>query len=328
MEQVVDSNGKSKLMLIIGATGGVGRAVAEAVLRHGWKVRALTRRSDAATVFGSAKVDIEWYLGDAMNTEDVLRAAQGADCILHATNPPKYKKWRELAMPMLANSIAAAKLTGARLIFPGNIYNFGADAWPLVSETSPQNPITRKGKVRVEMEQMMQRAAQQGARMMVVRAGDFFGGHGPSSWFAALMVKPGKPLRSVLFPGEKAIGHAWAYLPDLGETIARLAAVEKELGPFEVFHFAGHWTPNAIELAESIRRASGNPKLPIHSLPWLVIYLASPFVDFLRELLEMRYLWKVPVRLDNRKLESVIGKEPHTVLDEAVAHSLLELGCI
>jgi nucleoside-diphosphate-sugar epimerase len=328
MENAVKNTSKPKLMLIIGATGGIGKAVAEAAFKHGWKIRALTRRSDPATALKGTDVDIEWVHGDAMSAEDVLRAAQGVDCIVHAANPPKYRNWRGLALPMLANAIAAAKASDARLILPGNIYNFGADAWPLLSESSPQNPATRKGKVRVEMEQMMQQAAQQGARMMVVRAGDFFGGHGPSSWFAALMVSPGKPLSSVIFPGKKTVGHAWAYLPDVGETITRLASIEKNLAAFEVFHFGGHWTPNAIEMAESIRRANGNPKLPIRSLPWPIIYLVSPFVGFLREMIEMRYLWQVPLRLDNRKLVSTLGHEPHTVLDEAVKHSLRELACI
>jgi len=317
---------ETKRMLIIGATGGVGKAVAEAASKHGWKIRALTRRSDASAVVPG--IDIDWCLGDSMHAEDVLRAAQGVDCILHAANPPQYKNWRELALPMLANSIAAAKAIGARLILPGNIYNFGPDAWPLISEASPQYPNTRKGKVRVEMEQMMQTAARQGARMMVVRAGDFFGGHGPSSWFAALMVKPGKPLSSVTFPGEKMVGHAWAYLPDVAETIARLAERETDMGAFEVFHFGGHWTAKAVDMAEAIRRASGNPKLPIRSLPWPVIYLVSPFVGFLREILEMRYLWKEPIRLDNRKLVAALGHEPHTPLDEAVKRSLQELACI
>jgi nucleoside-diphosphate-sugar epimerase len=319
---------KQKTMLIIGATGGVGKAVAEAVAAHGWHVKALTRHRDPTALGHVPGVNIEWRQGDAMQADDVLRAAQGVDCILHAANPPKYSRWRELAMPMLDNAIAAAKSSGARLILPGNIYNFGNDAGTLISESSPQHPPTRKGKVRVEMEQMMQEAAQQGARMMVVRAGDFFGGHSPSSWFSTVMIKPGKPVKAVNFMGDKDVGHSWAYLPDLAETIARLASVEDKLGNFEVFHFSGQWTPRAIDMAEAIRRASGNPKATIRSFPWPLLYLASPFVELFRELLEMRYLWKVPMRLDNRKLVSVLGEEPHTDLDQAVRNSLRQLACI
>ena len=36
-------------------------------------------------------------------------------------NPPKYKNWRGLALPMLANAIEAAKTVKARLVFQGNI---------------------------------------------------------------------------------------------------------------------------------------------------------------------------------------------------------------
>ena len=39
---------------------------------------------------------------------------------------------------------------------------------------------------------------------------------------------------------------------------------------------------------------------------------------FLRELLEMRYLWEQPLRLDNARLLDTLGAEPHTPLDTAV----------
>jgi len=37
---------------------------------------------------------------------------------------------------------------------------------------------------------------------------------------------------------------------------------------------------------------------------------------------------ETPLRLDNRKLERLIGAEPHTPLDEAVRQSLAALGCL
>jgi nucleoside-diphosphate-sugar epimerase len=45
-------------------------------------------------------------------------------------------------------------------------------------------------------------------------------------------------------------------------------------------------------------------------------------------LLEMRYLWRVPLRMDNARLRAVIGAEPHTPLDEAVEATLVGLGCL
>lgn len=219
------------------------------------------------------------------------------------------------------NSIAAARASGARLVFPGNVYNFGPDAGPVVTETSPQNPKTRKGRVRVEMEAMLAEATSSGVRSLVVRAGDFLGS-ASSSWFTAAMVKPAKPLRSVTYQGKPDIGHAWAYLPDLAETIVRLSAMEGRLADFEVFHFAGHWVEPGIEIAHAVRRAARQPDLPIRRFPWPLVYLAAPFVPLMRELIEMRYLWREPLRLDNARLVAVLGSEPHTPLDEAVRETL------
>lgn len=53
----------------------------------------------------------------------------------------------------------------------------------------------------------------------------------------------------------------------------------------------------------------------LRPLPWWAITLASPFIEILRELREMRYLWKTPIRMENAKLLHALGHEPHTPLD-------------
>jgi hypothetical protein len=51
-------------------------------------------------------------------------------------------------------------------------------------------------------------------------------------------------------------------------------------------------------------------------------------MPLMRELSEMRYLWHVPMRLDNSKLLAIIGEEPHTPIGKAVRASLAGLGCL
>ncbi len=316
------------IALVIGATGGIGSETARALLRRGWRVRALTRDTTRAERNFARLGAAQWIEGDAMRESDVVAAARGVSLIVHAANPPGYRDWRGLALPMLRNTIAAARVTGARVVLPGNLYNFGADAGDMVAEDAPQHPATRKGRVRVEMESLLAAAAADGVRSLVVRAGDYFGPHGPSSWFGNLMVRPGRPVRFVIYPGRRGIGHSFAYLPDLAEAIARLAEIEPTLAPAEMVHFAGHWLERGEAVAEAIRRVAGVPRAPILPFPAVLLYLAAPFNATLREAIEMRYLWRVPLRLDNRKLVSLIGAEPHTPLDAAVRASLEALGCV
>jgi nucleoside-diphosphate-sugar epimerase len=66
----------------------------------------------------------------------------------------------------------------------------------------------------------------------------------------------------------------------------------------------------------------------MRAFPWWLLRLASPFVTTLRELLEMRYLWRHPVRMSNHRLTAVLGQEPHTDLDEAIHATLVGLACL
>ncbi len=312
--------------LVIGATGSVGGEVARALIVAGWRVTGLVRDPPGAARRAAWVGDVEWIAGDAMSEADVVSAAHGAKIIFHGASPPGYKNWRGLAIPMLRHSIAAARAASARLIFPGNVYNFGPDAGAVITESSPQNPRTRKGRIRVEMEEILEEGVENGTRVLIIRAGDFFGPHQPASWFKDVMVKPGGPLKSVTYPGVHQAGHAWAYLPDLAATIVRLAIIEDSLPAFERLHFGGHWLTHGVQMAEAIARAAGNPEMPIRKLSWALIYAGAPFSTFMREALEMRYLWQVPLRLENAKLCALLGAEPHTPLDVAITVTLAALG--
>jgi nucleoside-diphosphate-sugar epimerase len=231
-------------------------------------------------------------------------------------------------MPMLESTIAAARASGARIVLPGNVYNFAPDAGPSVAEDAPQTPATRKGKIRVEMEDALREATHSGVKALILRAGDFFGPAAPLSAFSWMTVAAGGRVRAVFAPGPVGVGHAFAYLPDLAETLGRLLDREADLAAFEVFHFAGHWLARGDDLGGAIRRVSGQPRLPILPFPWPVVHALAPFVETLRELLEMRYLWRRPIGLSNAGLTALIGPEPHTPLDAAVAATLADMGCL
>lgn len=319
----------SKSVLVLGASGGIGGEVARQLRDAGWGVRGLKRGLAQAS---EAREGITWLSGDAMNREEVIAAAKGTSVIVHAVNPPGYRGWAELVLPMIDNTIAAAATAGATIVLPGTVYNYGPQAFPVLTEASAQDPLTRKGAIRVEMERRLRAFSNDGGHVIIVRTGDYFGPGGTANnWFSQGLVKPGKPVGGLRYPGRPGVGHQWAYLPDVARTMVELLERRDSLEAFSSFHMGGHWDADGTQMAEAIRstverRTEARPKL--RSFPWALLMLLSPFVVTLREMREMRYLWEQPLRMDNARLVATLGREPHTALNHAVEATLVGQGCL
>ncbi len=324
----------ARTVLVLGAAGGIGGETARQLHAAGWHVRAWVHHRPVTD--GPAPSE-RWseVSGDARSAADVLRAAAHVHVIVHAVNPPGYRHWAEHGLPMLDHSIAAARATGARLVLPGNLYGYGPEVYAngdgVVDESTPQNPITRKGAVRVEMEQRLRSAAAQGVRSLILRCGDFFGPRPGGSWLSQGILQPGRPVRRLIWPGRRGTGHSWAYLPDVAAVLVRLLARETELQDLEVFHFGGHWDGDGNRMLSEIRRAvsehdGGNPA--VWPLPWPLIRAAGLVSPFMAELAEMRDLWRYPLQLNDRRLRTFLGDVPITTWPDAVSATLRGLGCL
>lgn len=293
---------------VLGITGGVGRAVADAFLDHAHTVTALVR--DPSRVV--PRPGLTLVRGDARDDAALDEVLAGADVVFHGLNLP-YPDWDPGMIDLTAMVIAAAERAGATLLFPGNVYGLGPDYARPLAEDAPKAPPSRKGALRNRLEQML---AESAVPTVVLRAGDFFGADLPSSWMHHL-TQSARTGGALSYPGALEVVHTWAFLPDLAETFVRLAERRAELAAHEVFHFAGH-AVDGHTWAVAVAAALGDPGRPVRAFPWVWMQLARPFVPMVRELFEMRYLWDEPVRMDERKLRAVLDEVPHTPFDEAV----------
>ena len=133
--------------LVLGATGGIGGETTAALLRRGWRVRALAREpARAAAQWPAGLARPQWVAGDAMDAGSVVAAARGTSLIVHAVNPPGYRHWGALVLPMLESTIRAAEASRARIVLPGTVYNYGPDAFPDIAEDAPQHPATARAR--------------------------------------------------------------------------------------------------------------------------------------------------------------------------------------
>ncbi len=304
-------------ILVLGAAGRLGFAASEAFRDAGWSVKGLVRPGAA----WRAPQGI-----DLIETNDravAVKEARGTDIVLHALNAP-YTGWDQHALPLAYSAIEAAEQSGATLMFPGNVYNYGAGMPPVLDETTPMQPTSRKGKLRDEVELRLREASDRGVRTIILRAGDFFG-RGRGSWFDLVLVKE-LAKNKITYPGPLDVVHEWAYLPDYIDALIRLAGIRAKLGPFETFGFPGH-AVTGQEFVTAIAKASGRP-LKVGHINWWMMRTVGSIWKMGRELTDIGYLWQVPHRIDGSKLATAIGKVPHTPLDTAVTRSLRELGAI
>ena len=304
-------------VLVLGAAGRLGSKAAEAIRAAGWSVTGLVRPGGAVRAPSRIRV-VEVH---ALDYDAVAEAARGADVVLHALNPA-YPDWSRLALPLAYSAINAAETAGATLLFPGNLYNYGLPTPATIDETTPMRPSSRKGQLRVAMEERMAEATDRGMRAIILRAGDFFGG-GHGSWFDLVLTKEIGRAR-LTYPGALDVVHEWAYLPDFAAALVRLAEIRATLRPFEVFAFPGH-AVTGREFTTTIARAAGG-RLQVKHMTWWLIHALRPFVPLCRELSEIAYLWNEPHRIDGGKLAAAIGEVPRTPLDAAVARALQDLG--
>ena len=250
----------AQTVLILGGRGKIGKHAAEAFSSAGWQVRHYTRGTD------------------------MVQAARGADVIVNGLNPPNYHNWAKLIPEITQQVIAAAQASGATVIIPGNVYNFG-DKGGVWDETTPHTPVTRKGKIRVEMEAAYRAA---GVQTIILRAGNFIDPHRNGDVYSMLMVnKVGKGVITSI--GAPDAQQAYAYLPDWARAAVALAEKRMQLAAFEDVPFPGH-SFTTRDLQASLERSLGR-MLKLRRFPWWGVTLAAPFNELMRELREMRYLF-------------------------------------
>ncbi len=274
--------------LILGESGRFGKHAAQALARHNWQVRTFNRATDTLSA-----------------------AARDVDLIVNAWNPP-YSKWADQVPGLTRAVIDAAQASGAAVMIPGNVYVFGQDMPPVLTPDTPHRSMHPLGRIRREFEAAYREA---GVKTIILRAGDFLDTEASGNWFdqvIAAKIRKGR----ISYPGPLDRAHAWAYLPDLAEAAAQLANRLDALPPFTEVTFEG-FTLSGAEMADALTGALGR-QVVARRMNWLPIQIARPFWAEAKHLLEMRYLWQRPHRLDGAALARIVPDLAATPMEDAL----------
>ncbi len=285
----------TKTVLVTGASGKIGTHAARAFGQAGWRVKQYKRGTD------------------------MTLAAKDADIIINGMNPAGYKNWAQTIPQITQMHIDAARASDATVVIPGNVYNFGRTSGVL-DENSAHSAKTRKGRIRIEMEQSY---AKSGVRTIILRAGNFIDPEANgdvTSLMHLSRVSSGK----ILAPGATDVRQAWCYLPDWAKAVVQLCETQDQLTRFEDIPFGGH-TFSTETLKNHVEALTGKT-MRISRFPWWLMQASSPFWSLAYEMLEMRYLWDLDHALSGDKLARLIPEFRATPLDLVIRAALSAKG--
>jgi nucleoside-diphosphate-sugar epimerase len=303
---------------LFGASGAIGKSIAAALRVESRPYRVVGRsRAGLEQAFGGDPLAeiATWNPDDPVS---VRAAARGVDTLVYLVGVP-YNHF-ELHPPLIRKTLVGAIDEGVkRLILIGTVYPFGRPRTERVGEDHPREPHTFKGRMRKEQEDLVIEAGRSGKiQTTILRLPDFYG-PGVENSFLFRVFKAAVAGGTADLIGPIGTPHEFVFVPDVGPVVLRLAESDGAFG--RTWNLGGAGTITQRDFAERVFRAAGRkPKLRVAGKTML--RLMGLFNPFMRELVEMNYLFSNPVSIDDSALTAFLGGIAKTSYDEGIRRTL------
>ena len=302
--------------IVIFGYGPTGRATADRLLAEGREVVVAQRHAPAALPRGATFVAC-----DALDREAVIKTAgQGGQFVVTIGFPYDGAVWREVWPKAIGNFVAACEATGARMVFIDNLYMYGPQTAPLI-ETMPLTTYGRKPAARAVATRIWMQACAAGrARVVALRAPDFYGPGVGASYLGDTSIGAMAKGKAALFIGSPDILHDYAYVPDIGRAVTSLlTAPDSAYG--QAWHLPCAPTRRTREILQLAADALG-VRLRLNILPAFLLGPLGLAVPFMREVKEMRFTFDRPYRIDSGKFARTFWSDP-TPFEQGIRNTAL-----
>lgn len=286
------------MQTILGAGGAIGKELAKALAEYTKSIRLVSRNPRKVN-----ETD-ELFPADLTKKENVFKAVEGSEVVyLTAGFSYNINVWRNTWPSVMRNVIDACKSFNARLVFFDNIYMYDPAHMDHITEETPVNPSSKKGKVRAEIAGMLLDETKKGSlKALIARSADFYG---PSIQNTSVLTET---VFKNLASGKKAnwfvslkYKHSYTYTPDAGKAVAILGNTDDAYN--QVWHLPTAGNPmNGKEWIEAIaRELLVKPRVMIASR--FMIRMLGLFNPIMREFVEMLYQYDRDYVFISKKFE-------------------------
>jgi len=271
------------MQTILGAGGDISRSLAKELKQYTSKIRLVSRHPERVNA------DDELMELDLSVRDNVFKAIEGSE-VVYLTVGLKYdlRVW-QASWPMLIRDVIDACLANhCKLVFFDNVYMYDKQAIPHMTEESPINPPSKKGKVRMQNVALIEEAIQyKNLKAVIARCADFYGPAAKNGILNVLVLDNVAKGKKANWQSDADKIHSFTYVPDAAKATALLGNTESAYG--QVWHLptsaesltGRQFIKMATEMAET-----KNSYLLLNTF---LLSIIGMFNRTLKELVEMQY---------------------------------------
>ncbi|MEO6133641.1 MAG: NAD-dependent epimerase/dehydratase family protein [Ginsengibacter sp.] len=303
------------MQTILGSGGAVANHLAKELKNFSSVIRLVSRHPK------KVNDSDEIFEADLKDQESVNRAVAGSE-VVYLTAGLKYDSriWKRDWPVIMQNVIDACVKHRTRLVFFDNVYAYSPNEIPQMTENSIKNPETKKGKVRLDLLNMIFDAIKdQGLKALIARSADFYGKDVKTGFLNFGVIDKLKKGGKAMWQSDAGKIHSFTYVPDAAKAVAILG------NSLDAFNQAWHlptsserWTGKDF-IDFIAKELNVKPKYTILSNS--MISLIGIFSTTVKELKEMQYQNDQDYFFDSSKFNNHFSFTP-TSYEEGIKESL------
>jgi len=293
------------MQTILGSGGAIGVELAKALKIYTNEIRLVSRNPK------KVNESDELMSADLLNTDDVRKAIDGSEIVYVTVGfPYSAKVWKDVWPKFITDVIAACKEFNAKLVFFDNIYMYDPKYLDRMTEETPINPPSKKGKIRAEVAQMIMDEVKAGTlTALIARSADFYGpGIKSSSMLNETIIKPLSIGGKANLLGSVNSKHSYTFTPDAGKATALLGNTADAYN--QVWHLPTAAEPFTGAQWTWLIASELGIKPRYQRVSTYMVWILGFITPIMKEILEMMYQNKTDYIFDSSKFEKRFGINP------------------
>lgn len=303
------------MQTILGSGGAVANYLAKELKNFSSVIRLVSRHPK------KVNDSDEIFEADLKDKESVDQAVAGSE-VVYLTAGLKYdsKIWKRDWPVLIQNVIDACVKHRARLVFFDNVYAYSPTEIPNMTENAARNPEAKKGKVRLDLLNMIFDAIKdQGLKALIARSADFYGKDVKTGFLNFGVIDKLKKGSKAMWQSDAGKIHSFTYVPDAAKAVAILG------NTLDAFNQEWH-LPNSTQKwtgQDFINYIAGELKVKprFYILNKTMINLLGIFSRDVNELKEMQYQNDQDYFFDSSKFNNHFSFTP-TSYEDGIKESL------